>query len=157
MMGETASKGARNDDDDQAPAPSFASNCSQGGLWVLPMSTTTTKGTGAIWHQQQQQPSTCPQPCKQLLAGWIAGATNVDEDGEGNACVNDKPAPMSNCLQVFLLRSFFSFFFCSFFFCFVHSFFCFVRSFLFYVFLFCFVCFFVCFLSCFIILISLCR
>jgi hypothetical protein len=97
--------------------PSLASNCSQGGSRVLPMS---TKGTGATWHRQRQRPpSTHPQPCEQLLAGWIAGATNINEDDEGNMCINDDPAPASNHSQSFLLRSF-SFLF---FFCFVHSFF----------------------------------
>jgi hypothetical protein len=96
--------------------PSLASNCSQGGSWVLPMS---TKGTGATRHRQRQRPpSTRPQPCEQLLAGWIAGATNIDKDDKGNACVNNDPTPASNRLQSFLLRSF------SFIrFCFIHSFF----------------------------------
>ena len=159
-MGETASKGAWNNNDNRAPTPSLASNCSQGGSQVLPMSTMTTKGTGATWHrQQQQQPlSTCPQPCKQLLAGWIAGTTNVDKDGEGNASINDNPAPASNCSWVFLLHSFFvSFFVGSFFVLFILFFVSFILL-LFHPFFFVLcVSFFVCFISRFIILISLCR
>jgi hypothetical protein len=66
--------------------------------------------------RNERQPSTCPQPCEPLLAGWIAGANGHvttprcdDSDGRGgweaqtNAMQHDNPAPTpspaSHCSQ----------------------------------------------------------
>ena len=67
--------------------PTAASLCSQGGLLARMgmIATGHDRGHSKQWSpKRRRRPSTCSQPCEQLLAGWIVGATNVDNDNEGN-------------------------------------------------------------------------